>query len=393
MSISKKMEGFITRASWVRKMFEEGEKLKQTYGADKVFDFSLGNPSLEPPEVFFKCLEKEALLHKGHGYMPNAGFEETREAVATYLRKEHDLPFSSEHIVMTCGAAGAINIALKALVDPGDEVIVPAPYFTEFNFYIDNHGGVLKVVPTKDDFDLDLEVIADNITIKTKAILLNSPNNPTGQIYSVDTLKGLAEILERHIQQTNHIVYIIMDEPYYKIVYEDCVLPSIFQIYPQTLVANSFSKSLSIPGERIGYLAIHPKATHKSSIINAAILANRILGFVNAPALMQRVTRHILDKTADIGQYQYKRDLLCEGLSKMGFSFIKPKGTFYLFPKSPILDDVAFVQALKEERILAVPGSGFAAPGYFRLAFCIETSTIENALPYFENVAKAFNLA
>lgn len=392
MSIAQKMEGFITRASWIRKMFEEGEKLKKIYGVDQVFDFSLGNPNLEPPDAFFKFLEKEALLHKGHGYMPNAGFEETREVVANYLKREHNLPFSSEHIVMTCGAAGAINIALKALLDPGDEIIVPAPYFVEYNFYIDNHNGVLKVVPTKDNFDLDLEVIAHNITIKTKAILLNSPNNPTGQIYSVETLKGLAKILEKHVQQTNRIVYIIMDEPYHKIVYDNYTIPSIFQVYPQTLVANSFSKSLSIPGERIGYLAVNPEAAHKSSIIKAAILANRILGFVNAPALMQRVIMHVLDETVDVRQYQYKRDLLCEGLSKMGFSFIKPKGAFYLFPKSPILDDIAFVEALKKERILAAPGSGFAAPGYFRLSFCVEISIIENALPYFENVARAFNL-
>lgn len=392
MSIAQKMQGFITRASWIRKMFEEGEKLKQIYGVEQVFDFSLGNPNLEPPDAFFRSLEKEALSHEGHGYMPNAGFEETREAVANYLTKEHNLPFSSEHIVMTCGAAGAINIALKALLDPGDEVIVPAPYFVEYNFYIDNHNGVLKVVPTKDDFDLDLEVIAHNITVKTKAILLNSPNNPTGQIYSIETLKGLAEILLKHIQQKGRIVYIIMDEPYHKIVYDNWKIPSIFQVYPQTLVANSFSKSLSIPGERIGYLAIHPEATHRSSIIKAAILANRILGFVNAPALMQRVIGRVLDETVDITQYQHRRDLLCEGLSKMGFSFVKPKGTFYLFPKSPILDDVAFIQALKEERILAAPGSGFGALGYFRLSFCVETSTIENALPHFENIARAFNL-
>lgn len=392
MSIAQKMEGFITRASWIRKMFEEGEKLKKIYGVDQVFDFSLGNPNLEPPDAFFKFLEKEALLHKGHGYMPNAGFEETRETVANYLKREHNLPFSFDHIVMTCGAAGAINIALKALLDPGDEIIVPAPYFVEYNFYIDNHNGVLKVVPTKDNFDLDLEVIAHNITIKTKAILLNSPNNPTGQIYSVETLKGLAKILEKHVQQTNRIVYIIMDEPYHKIVYDNCTIPSIFQVYPQTLVANSFSKSLSIPGERIGYLAVNPEAAHKSSIIKAAILANRILGFVNAPALMQRVIMHVLDETVDVRQYQYKRDLLCEGLSKMGFSFIKPKGAFYLFPKSLILDDIAFVEALKKERILAAPGSGFAAPGYFRLSFCVEISIIENALPYFENVARVFNL-
>jgi len=392
MSISKKMNNFIKRASWIREMFEEGQRLKKLYGKDQVFDFSLGNPSLEPPNAFFKFLEKEASLHQGHGYMPNAGFDETREAVAEYLKKEHNLPFSSKDIIMTCGAAGAINIALKALLDPGDEVIVAAPYFVEYNFYIDNHGGVLKVVPTKDDFDLDLEAIADNISVKTKVILLNSPNNPTGQIYSERTLKGLAKILERHSQRTNRIIYIIMDEPYNKIVYDNYSIPSIFQIYPQTLVANSFSKTLSIAGERIGYLAIHPNAIHKEAIVEAAILANRILGFVNAPALMQRVIKYILNETVDINQYQYRRDLLCKGLSKMGFSFIKPKGTFYLFPKAPIADDIKFVNILKNERILAVPGSGFAAPGYFRLSFCVEVSTIENALPRFERVAEAFHL-
>lgn len=394
MVISRKMASFIQRASWIRKMFEEGARLKQKYGPENVFDFSLGNPHLEPPEAFFEALKDEAEHPQphSHGYMPNAGFLDTRQAVADYLTQEHQLKFSPSEIVMTCGAAGALNVALKAILNPGEEVIVPAPYFVEYNFYIDNHGGKIKIVPTQADFDLDLEAIAESLNEHTKAILLNSPNNPTGQIYPEETLKALAELLQRHNKKHHTIVYLIMDEPYRKLVYDHYKVPSIFQVYPETILVTSFSKDLSLAGERIGYLAVHPQATFKKDLLEALVLANRILGFVNAPALMQRIIKKILNTSVDINIYERNRDLLCEGLAKLGFSFIPPKGAFYLFPKSPIPDDIAFVQALQKERILVVPGSGFGAPGYFRLAFCVDETVIKNALPYFEKIAKEFGL-
>jgi aspartate aminotransferase len=325
--------------------------------------------------------------------MPNAGFLETREAIANYVTQEHNIDFSPDETIMTCGAAGALNVILKAILNPGEEVIVPAPYFVEYKFYIDNHGGIIKTSATKENFDLDIEAIAKHLNLNTKAILLNSPNNPTGQIYPENTLKTLADLLYQHREKYNRIVYFIMDEPYRKLIYDNKKIPSIFQIYPETILATSFSKDLSLAGERIGYLAIHSQATYKKDLIAAAILANRILGFVNAPALMQRIVKHILNTSVNIEFYKRNRDLLCEGLSQCGFSFLLPKGAFYVFPKTPIPDDVAFVKALQKERILAVPGSGFGTPGYFRLAFCVEKTVIKNALPLFEKVAKEFGLS
>ncbi len=392
--VSQKMATFIERASWIRRMFEEGVRLKQKYGPDNVYDFSLGNPHLEPPPAFFDALREEVEYPAPHvhGYMPNAGFLEVRQAVADYLKEEHGLDFSPAEIIMTCGAAGALNVILKAILNPGEEVIVPAPYFVEYNFYVDNHGGRLKVVPTKEDFNLDINAIASTLNESTKAILLNSPNNPTGQIYPEETLSELANLLEIHNKKYNTLLYIIMDEPYRKLVYDNHQVPSIFKVYTNTILATSFSKDLSLAGERIGYIAVHPEIKGKNKLLEAMILANRILGFVNAPALMQRIIKKIINSSVDIKIYKRNRDLLCEGLRQIGFSFIPPKGAFYVFPKSPIPDDTAFVQALQKERILAVPGSGFGAPGYFRLAFCVEEKVIKNALPHFEKIAKEFGL-
>ncbi|HDD45462.1 MAG TPA: pyridoxal phosphate-dependent aminotransferase [Candidatus Desulfofervidus auxilii] len=390
MSISQKMQEFIEKASWIRKMFEEGAYLKQKYGTENVFDFSLGNPHLQPPSLFYQALKKE--IEKSHSYTPNAGLLETREAIAAYLSQEHGIKFCADEIILTCGAAGALNVILKALLNPGDEVIVLAPFFVEYGFYIDNHGGIMKVVLTKDNFDLDLEAINKALNLKTKAILLNSPNNPTGQVYSEAVLKELAIILKEHKKKTKNIIYLIMDEPYRKIIYDGIKLPSIFKIYPETILATSFSKDLSLAGERIGYLAIHPNCTYKKELIEACILANRILGFVNAPVLMQRIIKHLLNTSVNIEFYKRNRDLLCKGLSDLGFSFILPKGAFYLFPKTPIPDDIAFVKALQTERILAVPGSGFGTPGYFRLAFCVEETVIKKAMPHFEKIANKFGL-
>jgi aspartate aminotransferase len=390
MSIAKKIEAYVSRSSMIRKMFEEGAQLKAIYGDEKVFDFSIGNPNVKQPEKFNSLLKEivESSNPGDHGYMPNAGYPQVRQAVANYLTKEQNKKISADEIIMTCGAAGALNIMLKAILDPGDEVISPAPCFVEYGFYADNHGGVFKTVPAKDDFTLDIEAISASITEKTKAVLINSPNNPSGQIYSKESLTELGSLLREKGMATNRTIYLISDEPYRKIVYDGNSVPGIFNCYPESIIATSYSKDLSLPGERIGFAAINPDATYKNDLIQGMILANRILGFVNAPALMQRVVAALQGVKVDISEYERKRNILCEGLKRAGYEFILPKGAFYLFPKSPIKDDGEFIRMLKEEMILAVPGSGFNCPGHFRIAYCVEDKTIINAIPGFERALK-----
>jgi len=385
MALAAKIQDAIERSSWIRKMFEEGARLKALHGADKVFDFSLGNPDLEPPESFPQVLNKVIAesLTGSHGYMANAGYEETRAAVATYVSQEQSVEVSSEHVVMTCGAAGALNCILKALLDPGDEVIVSAPYFVEYGFYADNHGGQINVVSTRDDFTLDLEAIEAAINARTKVILINSPNNPTGQVYDRSSLEELGHLLASGSGKLGRTLYLVSDEPYRKIVYDGVEVPSILEAYPNSIVATSYSKDVSLPGERLGYLVAHPGAQQAEALMSGIILANRILGFVNAPALMQRIVRHLQGTCVDVTVYQARRDRFCQGLAEAGYEFVKPRGAFYLFPKSPINDDVEFVRLLQEENILAVPGSGFGGPGYFRIAYCVDEQTIESALPGF----------
>ena len=393
MSIAKKVAEIIERASWIRKMFEEGARLKAEHGPENVFDFSLGNPNLPPPEKFNEIL-RDTVSTCGlgdHCYMPQCGFPQVCESIADYLTHEQKVPVSEHEVIMTCGAAGALNVILKTLLDPGDEVITPAPYFVEYNFYADNHGGVLKTVPTHPDFTLNIEAIGEAITPQTKAVLINSPNNPTGQIYSADSLKDLGDLLRRKSEEFGRIIYLISDEPYRKIVYDDAEVPSIFTFYPETILGTSYSKDISIPGERIGFLAVNPHATHKAELIGGMNLANRILGFVNAPALMQRVVACLQGASVDIDAYARKRELFCEGLGECGYEFTKPPGAFYLFPKSPIPDDVEFVRALQEELILVVPGSGFGGPGHFRIAFCVDDATIMNAMPGFKKAIDRYN--
>ena len=291
---------------------------------------------------------------------------------------------------MTCGAAGALNVMLKALLDPGDEVITPTPCFVEYMFYVDNHGGVLNMVPTHPDFSLDLEALEAAITPKTKALIINSPNNPTGQIYSEESLKALGHLLTEKSRAFGRTIYLLSDEPYRKIIYDDAKVPSIFKCYPESVIGTSYSKDISIPGERIGFAAVNPAAAHKDSLMAGMTLTNRILGYVNAPALMQRVVACMQGLSVDIGEYKRKRDLLCDGLADCGYEFTKPSGAFYLFPRTPIEDDVKFVKALQEELILVVPGSGFAGPGHFRIAFCCDDNTIVNALPAFKKVMAKF---
>lgn len=386
MSVSSKMHDFMTRASWIRQMFETGTALKAKYGPEKVYDFSLGNPDLPPPASFYQSLLETVNdeTPNCHSYMPNAGYMEVRQAVALHLSSEHGLAFSADDIIMTCGAAGALNVILKAILNPGNEVIIPAPYFVEYNFYIDNHGGKPVTVKTKDDFSLDLYAMDKAVTPHTKAVLINSPNNPTGQVYDQDSIKKLGGLLADKARKSSQAIYLIADEPYRYILYDGLNVPSVFAAYRESIIATSHSKDLSLPGERIGYIAVHPESANKSDLISAMILANRILGFVNAPALMQRVVAKLQGQTVDVSIYQKRRDLLCDALASAGYQFLKPKGAFYLFPKSPLTDDTSFVRVLQEQNILTVPGSGFGCPGYFRIAFCVPEKTIERALPGFE---------
>jgi aspartate aminotransferase len=381
MTISRKIAAAIQASSWIRRMFEEGNEMKARLGADQVFDFTLGNPDLEPPAAVKTALG-EAVRDTTpglHAYMPNAGILATRQAIATYLEGLHHLPFTADDLIMTCGAGGALNIILKALLDPWDEVIIWAPFFPEYLFYIENHGGTSRIVETDREFRLDLAALEAALTPQTRAVLINSPNNPAGQVYDEASLKALGQLLSEYSSKYGRAIYLISDEPYRRLVYDNLSLPSIFRLYPETILATSFSKDLSLPGERIGYAAVSPQAAARRELIAGMVLANRILGFVNAPALMQRVVAGLTQVSVDISPYAHRRDLFYRILREAGYELVKPGGAFYFFPKSPIPDDVAFIQELKQENILAVPGRGFGRPGYFRLAFCVTEATIERA--------------
>lgn len=393
MAISTKVQDIIANSSWIRKMFEEGDNLRKQFGAENVFDFSLGNPNIEPPAQFKEALIQAAaaVIPNKHGYMPNAGYPDTRKAVAAYQSSIRGVPLAFNNIIMTCGAGGALNVILKALLNPNEEVIVPTPCFVEYRSYVDNAGGVTKFVKTKSDFSLDLEAIAAAITEKTKIVLINSPNNPTGKVYDGAAIKGLANVLRDKSRALGEDIYLISDEPYTDIVYDGAEVPSVLAAYESSIIATSYSKSLSLPGERIGYLAINPAMKGVGTVIDAAILCNRILGFVNAPALMQRVIVNLQGAQVAVAEYKRKRDLLCDGLAALGYKFVKPAGAFYLFPQSPIEDDVLFVKALLQEKIICVPGSGFCGPGFFRISYCVEDRTIINSMVGFGKVMKSFN--
>ena len=392
MTISQKIKAMVEESSWVRKMFDSAGQLKAVYGEENIYDFSLGNPVEEPP-LFFQEELKRIIINSANGmhrYMPNAGYPETRKQVADMLKKKSGLPFSVEHIIMTNGAAGGLNVALKTILNPGDEVIVLNPYFVEYKFYIDYHGGIMKLVDTNKDFTLNIDKIKTNITGRTKAIIVNSPNNPTGVIYSKSSLEELSEILKKKSDEKGEAIYILADEAYREIIYDNLELPEIPTIYPDTILIGSFSKSLGVPGERIGYIAICPLAKDCDDLIEGMVFSNRTLGFVNAPAIMQRVLMKINGQFIDGSVYQNKRDLLYENLTKFGYQVVKPQGAFYMFPKSPIGDDLTFVMELQKNRVLAVPGKGFGKPGYFRIAFCVKDEVIYNSLPIFEKVIKQF---
>jgi aspartate aminotransferase len=395
MPIAQQIKHYMESASWIRDMFEEGIRLKQQYGQDNIFDFSLGNPVMEPPPAFYVTL-RQLLQNPApgmHRYMPNAGYAETRAAVATQLAKETGVAFAAEHIVMCVGAAAGINVVLKTLLDPGDEVVFFSPYFVEYHFYVDYQGGVAKVVPTDAQFDLDLEALEGALTPHTKVVLINSPNNPSGAIYPATTLKHLGELLLRKGRQFNTSIYLLSDEPYKKLIYGGLTFPEIYPHYPNAISVTSHAKDLALPAERIGYIAINPECADLADLIGGMNFTTRSLGFVNAPALMQRALVHLQGVTVDMSQYERKRDFFCDNLTAMGYQLVKPQGAFYIFPKAPGDDDVAFVQALQAQHILTVPGRGFGTPGHFRIAYCVEDRTIERAMAGFRAVAKAFGLA
>jgi len=376
-------------SSWIRAMFEEGEKLKKQYGPENILDFTLGNPITEPPKALKEELIKIIATENGgmHRYMTNSGYEFVREEIAGYCREKTRLPFSRDNIVMTVGAAGGLNVVFKALLDPGDEVIVPNPYFVEFMFYIGNHGGVIRPVDTKDDFHLDVGRMKDAITRKTKAILINSPNNPTGVVYNEEELKELAGVLKERRDKGQRI-FLIADEAYRKLIYNGTVLPDVFNIYEDTIVVTCHSKDLGLAGERIGYIAASPSIKNIRPLMDAMIFSNRILGFINAPAIMQRVVGKFQNAKIDITEYQRRRDAIYEILVESGFEVIKPLGAFYIFPKSPMPDDIQFVRELQKHHILGVPGIGFGRSGYFRLAYCVDMDVIERSRKYFMEFSK-----
>jgi aspartate aminotransferase len=395
MSISHKVQSAIERSSWIRRMFEEGAALVAEHGADRVFDFTLGNPSVEPPEAFRRELQRIAASDDlgTHRYMNNAGYEETRAAVAAHLRKSSSSGIDAQHIVMTCGAGGALNVALKTILNPGEEVIILAPYFVEYKFYVDNHGGVTREVWTdRETFQLDVDAIEAAIGGQTRAIIINSPNNPTGAVYDAASLKRLGEMLERKERQLGRTIFVISDEPYARLAFDGNEVPSVFNAVRNAVLVTSHSKDLALPGERIGYLAANPTMNGVDQFMAGAIFCNRVLGFVNAPALMQRLVAALQEESVDIGEYQAKRDLLYDHLTALGFEMVKPGGGFYLFPRSPLQDDVAFVRQAQQHNILLVPGSGFGAPGFFRIAYCIDMGIIERSLPAWQKLAEGLGL-
>jgi aspartate aminotransferase len=390
---SEKIMANLSRSSWIRAMFEEGEKLRRIYGADRVYDFSLGNPDIEPPSAVKEALKKAVLsdIPKLHGYMSNAGYADVRASIAERLKKESGVPVSHENVVMACGAGGAMNVVLKTLLNPEEEVIVLSPYFAEYLFYIDNHGGESVIVETDPKtFQPDPEKLYAAITPKTKAVIINSPNNPTGAVYSESVLKAMAEKLESREKEFGTSIYVISDSPYNKIVYDNAIVPPILKLFRNSILVDSFSKSLSLPGERIGYIAASPAIEDCGHLMDGLIFSTRTLGFVNAPALFQRIHPDSLDATVEVESYRKRRDMLYGILAALGFKCLKPQGAFYLFPETPIPDDVEFCRRAVKYNLVIVPGKGFGCPGHFRLAYCVDEKIIENSGPSFEALAGEF---
>jgi aspartate aminotransferase len=395
MPISKQLEKYLANSSWIRKLFEEGQAMRLT-SREPVYDLTIGNPDLEPPPKFKKILRELASdpTPGQHRYMSNVGYLQTRQALADSLNSDYgdglSEAFSPEHVLMTVGAGGAINVALKVLLNPGDEVIVCAPHFVEYRFYIENHGGRIVMAGTRPDFDLDPTDIEQKLTDRTKVLLINNPNNPTGVVYPQKTLDEVGEVLRAHSKKRGEPIFLLDDAPYRKLVYDMPRCTSSLAAYENTLFASSHSKDLGIPGERIGFLAISPMCREWRRIAEGTAFANRSLGFVNAPAMMQRVVAHLQDETIDLDWYRTKRDRIVAQLTEAGYEMPYPGGAFYIFPKAPGGDDVAFIKKLKDERLLVVPGTGFGYAGYFRLAYCVNDNVLEGALPILEKAIKDY---
>ena len=394
--ISEKMKPYVKNNSAIRMMFEEGNRLRAKYGADKVFDFSLGNPSVPAPDSV-----REAIIELVnttdptvlHGYMSNAGFEDVRQTIAESLNRRFDTKFSAKNLIMTVGAASGLNVILKTILNLGEEVIVFAPYFLEYGAYVRNYDGVLvEISPDTTTFQPNLAEFEQKITPKTRAVIVNTPHNPTGVVYSEETIKKLSAILEAKQKEFGTVIYLISDEPYRELAYDGVEVPYLTKYYNNTVVGYSYSKSLSLPGERIGYLVIPDEADGSEELISAATIANRTLGCVNAPSLIQKVVAKCVDAKTDLAAYDKNRQSLYNGLKECGFECIKPQGAFYLFVKSPVEDEKAFCEAGKKYNILMVPGSSFACPGYVRLAYCVSYETIVNSLPEFKKLAAEYGL-
>ncbi len=388
-AVARKVSADMATASWIREMFEKGRRLRAEHGDESVSDFSLGNPNGIPPEAFFQALREVAGESRPalHRYMPNAGFDETRDAIARFLSDEYGIEFDARSIVLTSGAAGGLNVTLRAICDPEDEVLVLAPYFPEYRFYIEHAGARMVAVQTDDAFQPDLGAIDAAITPRTRAVIVNSPNNPTGAIVSEDACRSLGALLSRH-DRSDRPLYLVLDDPYRRIVYdrEDCPTPA--RHYARTVVVSSYSKDLSIPGERAGYIAVPPSVPSRGELLAAIVMLNRTMGFVNMSAVMQRVVARCATACCDVTFYRRNRDLLCDALRKFGYDFITPAGALYVFPKTPGGDDVAFVERLLEQRVLVVPGRGFGRDGHMRISFCVDRATIERGLPGFERAIR-----
>lgn len=391
--IAKSMVDYVKGSSVIRAMFEEGKNMAKKYGAENVYDFSLGNPSVEPPRqvknAMIDILQTES-PNLVHGYMNNSGYEDVREAIAGSLNDKFGTNFGAGNIIMTVGAAGGLNVILKTLLDPDDEVVVFAPFFGEYANYVKNFGGVLSVVPPSETFIPDPEAFAGKINDKTKAVIINNPNNPTGVVYSEEDIIKLADVLRVKEKEYGNAIYLIADEPYRELVYDGLEVPYLTKYYDDTIVGYSYSKSLSLPGERIGYLVIPNEVDDYENVVQAANVANRILGFVNAPSLIQRTVAKCLDAEVDVAAYNRNRELLYKGLTDLGFECIKPQGAFYMYVKALGGDDKAFAAKAKEFNLLLVPGSTFYGPGYVRIAYCVDHEMIKRSMEAFEKLANAY---